>query len=434
MKTGKLPENALKRSVLRQISKNGKEVQSGAGIGRDCAILAFPEEEGLTVAVQEAAVMLKERKKPGSGAWEFSAVREACETGGTEGAAAKSSVKADSFSEPFMTMGELMQKCANNLAAGGSWPVAFMVTLLMPENTEEGDIRALMAEAAEKAEEMSKETEIFSNEPVWERSLIIEGQAPEKKPSAKSGTSGEGGPSVKIIGGQTRITGGVAFPYGVVTGFGRLWRDMDKSITTATDNGRYDNSVSKKPDRENVWHGPGKALPGQDVVLSKWIGLQGTAVLAKRNREKLSERYPGWLAEKAAGFGRYLSVLPEAEIAARAGVQAMHDASEGGILGALWELAEGAGRGLTIDMRKLPLRQETVEICECCNVNPYELLSGGCLIMTAEDGPALAAALERAGIPGTVVGKVTDSNDRILLNGEEIRYMDRPQRDGVYHK
>ena len=116
----------------------------------------------------------------------------------------------------------------------------------------------------------------------------------------------------------------------------------------------------------------------------------------------------------------------------KSGVCAMHDASEGGIFGALWELAEGAGVGLTIDLKKLPLRQETVEVCECCNINPYELKSGGCLVMTSEDGKGLVAALEAEGIPAVVVGRLTDSNDRIIKNDDEVRYMDRPRTDEIY--
>ncbi len=212
--------------------------------------------------------------------------------------------------------------------------------------------------------------------------------------------------SMEIAGGQTRITGAVNWPLAVVTGF------------------------AKAPETE--CHIRKTAEPGQDILLSKWIGLQGTAVTAKRNHQKLLERYPSYLVEEAEGFGRYLSVLPEAEAAVRAGVSAMHDASEGGILGALWELAEAAGCGLEVDMRKLPLRQETVEVCECCNVNPYELLSGGCLVMTAWDGNRLAAALAAEGIPAAVVGKVTEGNERILVNRDEIRYLDRPQRDEIY--
>lgn len=211
---------------------------------------------------------------------------------------------------------------------------------------------------------------------------------------------------MQIAGGQTRITETVAMPYAVVTGIGKLPPEIHNSLSGAK--------------------------PGQDVVVSKWIGLEGTAFLAKKCREKLSERYPAYLVEEAAGFDRYLSVIPEAAVAVKSGVCAMHDVSEGGIFGALWEIAERAGVGLTIDLKKLPLRQETVEVCECCNVNPYELLSGGSLIMISEDGAALEEALKAEGIPAVTVGKVTDSNDRILMNEDEIRYMDRPKCDEIY--
>ncbi len=332
MNRGKVPENILKRSVLRQAGMNKGNVACGAGIGRDCAIFPFAGESTLVYCMQEAAV------GPG-----------ACGAPG----------------ESFMTLGGLIQKCANNLAAGGSLPLAVMITLLLPENTEEAVLRGMMEEAAGKCRELSME----------------------------------------IAGGQSRVTAAAAAPMAVVAGYGRTF-----------ENSRY----------------TGKIEPGQDVVLSKWIGLQGTAVLAERHRERLLQRYPAYLVEEAADFGRYLSVLPEAAAAVNYGVCAMHDASEGGIFGALWELAEGAGAGLQIDMRKLPLRQETVEVCECCNVNPYELMSGGCLVMTAEDGFGLVQALAAEGIPAAAVGKVTAGKERILRNGEEIRYMNRPGRDGIY--
>ncbi len=174
------------------------------------------------------------------------------------------------------------------------------------------------------------------------------------------------------------------------------------------------------------------ARPGQDIVISKWIGLEGTAILAQKKKEELFHRYPQYMIEEAAGFDRYLSVIPEAATAMKSGVCVMHDASEGGIMAALWELAESSGVGLSIDMRKLPIRQETVEICEFCDVNPYELLSGGCLVMTAEDGNSLVSKLKQQNIPAVAVGKITDSNDRIILNGEEKRYLDKPQVDEIH--
>lgn len=267
------------------------------------------------------------------------------------------------------TMAQLIQKCANNLAASGAEPVAAMVAMLLPETLEESELKALMAEAEKKCRELSMD----------------------------------------IVGGQTRITRAAASPVAVITGFG-----------------------SMPPGNHPAGYAYRSAAPGQDVVVSKWIGLEGTAFLAECCGEKLRSRFPAYLVEKAAGFHSYLSVLPEAAAAMESGVCAMHDASEGGVFAALWELAEGAGVGLTIDLKKLPLRQETVEVCEFCSINPYQLLSGGCLIMTAEDGQGLVEGLHARQIPAVIVGKVTDKSGRLLLNEEEVRYMDRPARDELY--
>lgn len=213
--------------------------------------------------------------------------------------------------------------------------------------------------------------------------------------------------NIQIIGGQTRVSSAVRQPLATVTGYG-----IRKTGAVQMD-------VRKK-------------LAGQDIIITKWIGLEGTADLAARNQEGLLTRYPAYLVEEAAAFDRYYSILPEAATAVKSGGCTMHDASEGGIFAGLWEMAEGAGVGLTIDMKKLPLRQETVEVCEFCNVNPYELRSGGSLIIASPEGTAVVEALAAEGIPAVIVGRFTDSNERLILNEDEVRYMDRPQRDEIY--
>ena len=213
--------------------------------------------------------------------------------------------------------------------------------------------------------------------------------------------------NIQIIGGQTRVSSAVRQPLATVTGYG-----IRKTGAVQMD-------VRKK-------------LAGQDIIITKWIGLEGTADLAARNQEGLLTRYPAYLVEEAAAFDRYYSILPEAATAVKSGGCTMHDASEGGIFAGLWEMAEGAGVGLTIDMKKLPLRQETVEVCEFCNVNPYELRSGGSLIIASPEGTAVVEALAAEGIPAVIVGRFTDSNDRLILNEDEVRYMDRPHRDEIY--
>ena len=267
-----------------------------------------------------------------------------------------------------MPMRRIFQKCANNLAAAGAEPVAAELVIFLPETVEEPELKALMEEAERAATDLN----------------------------------------IQIIGGQTRVSSAVRQPIATATGYGIL---SEAAVTQAS---------------------AGKKLAGQDIIITKWIGLEGTADLAARNREKLLERYPAYLVEEAAAFDRYYSILPEAATAVKSGGCTMHDISEGGVFAALWEMAEGAGVGLTIDMKKLPLRQETVEVCELCNVNPYELRSGGSLIIASPEGTAVVEALAAEGIPAVIVGRFTDSNERLILNEDEVRYMDRPQRDEIY--
>ena len=172
--------------------------------------------------------------------------------------------------------------------------------------------------------------------------------------------------------------------------------------------------------------------PGMDIVVSKWIGLEGTALLAKHAESELKKRYPAYMIDEAIYFEQCLSILPEAAVAVSSGTRHMHDASEGGIFAALWELAESSGVGLEIELRRLPIRQETVEVCEFLGVNPYELSSGGALLMVTEDGNSLVERLLDQGIHGVVVGKTTDSNDKIIYNGEEKRFMDKPAMDEIH--
>ncbi len=211
---------------------------------------------------------------------------------------------------------------------------------------------------------------------------------------------------VQIAGGHTEVTAAVNRPILTVMGIGKAKRDH--IITTKG------------------------ARPGQDVVLSKWIGLEGTAILAKEKEKELLTRYPSHLIREAKAFDRYLSIVPEAATAGKSGVTAMHDVTEGGIFGALWELAESSGVGLEIHLKKIPIRQETIEICEFFGINPYELISSGSLLMVTDDGLGLVGELEREKIPATVIGKIREGNDRIVINEEERRFLEPPRADALY--
>lgn len=212
--------------------------------------------------------------------------------------------------------------------------------------------------------------------------------------------------NVQIMGGHTEVTAAVNQAIITVTGVGKA--KEGKMISTSG------------------------ARPGMDIVVTKWVGLEGTSILAKEKQEELLTRFSENFIFRAQKFDQMLSVIPEAATAVKSGVSAMHDVTEGGIFGALWEMAEASGVGLEIELKKIPLKQETVEICEFFGINPYELISSGSMLMAAEDGNGLVLNLQKAGIAACVIGKATADNDRVLLNEEERRFLEPPKADELY--
>ena len=212
--------------------------------------------------------------------------------------------------------------------------------------------------------------------------------------------------NMEVLGGHTEITNVVRQPLISVTGVGKIKKS--RVITTL------------------------QVQPEQDIVVTKWIGLEATTILAKEREEELRKRFPAGIVDTAIGFDQFLSVVPESRIAMEHGVTAMHDITEGGVFGALWEMASGAGVGLEVDLKKIPIRQETVEICQYFDLNPYQIMSSGSMMIAADDGHELVRKLEKDGIHASVVGRTTAGNDRILRNGEDVRYLDKPQPDELY--
>ena len=211
---------------------------------------------------------------------------------------------------------------------------------------------------------------------------------------------------IQVMGGHTEVTKAVNQPVISVTGVGKVRED--RLVSTAG------------------------AKPGQDILVTKWIGIEGTSIIAKEKEQELKGHFSESFVETAKGFDQYLSVLPESRIAVEHGGSAMHDVTEGGIYGALWEVAEASGIGLEIDLKAIPIRQETVEICEYFELNPYYLISSGCMLMAADRGHDLVRKLEAAGIPAAVIGKAAEGKARRIWNGGEESYLERPKTDELY--
>ena len=211
---------------------------------------------------------------------------------------------------------------------------------------------------------------------------------------------------IQVVGGHTEVTAVVNQPVISVTGIGKAKKGH--LVTT------------------------GGAGIGDDVVATKWIGIEGTSIIAREKEQELLERFAAPFVEEAKNFDRFLSVVPDAAAAVKSGITAMHDVTEGGIYGALWELAEASGVGLEIDLKKIPVRQETIELCEYYRLNPYQLISSGCMLMTAPDGRRLVRDLEKAGIHATLIGRCVDGKAKKILNGEDTAYLERPKTDELY--
>lgn len=171
------------------------------------------------------------------------------------------------------------------------------------------------------------------------------------------------------------------------------------------------------------------AQPGQEIVLLKWIGFEGTLRIKREKGEELDKRFVPVFLNKIETHRAELFSVRAMKAAAAIGVSAMHQITSGGILAALWDMAEGAGIGLSVDMRKMSVMQETIEVCEYFHLNPYQLTSAGSVLVVTPKGEELADALNREGVPAVIIGHTTDSKERVIYNGGDMRYLDRPAPD-----
>lgn len=185
----------------------------------------------------------------------------------------------------------------------------------------------------------------------------------------------------------------------------------------------------------------GRLNAGDELVVAGNIALFGTERLIEENQEKLKNRFSaGFLKQslrtcresRAVKAGETPQTSKAWKMAEAAGANALYAMGEGGFLSALWKMAEASQTGLTADLRHVPVRQETIEICEEFDINPYRLQSEGALLIGLAGGQALAEKLRREGIAAEVIGQTNASNDRLLYSGENARFLERPSADELY--
>lgn len=210
---------------------------------------------------------------------------------------------------------------------------------------------------------------------------------------------------VEIAGGHSEVTSGIDRTIIVVTALGRARRDR----------------VLRS----------GGARPGDALLLTKSAGIEGTAILAAALENQLRTAVGDAVVARAKTFRDRISVLPEARAAASAGARAMHDVTEGGVLGAAYEMAAASGIGVRIDAGRVPVLPETAAICAFLGIDPLGLIGSGALLVATPDAVRAGGAIVAAGVPSAEIGRFMPENRVVMREGRETPLLP-PSRDELW--
>jgi hydrogenase expression/formation protein HypE len=182
---------------------------------------------------------------------------------------------------------------------------------------------------------------------------------------------------------------------------------------------------------------PTMARPGDAIVVTKGAAIEATALFAATFPARLREGLRAEVVEAADGLFERMTVVPEAVVAREFGLRAdgvtsMHDATEGGVLGGLTEVAAASNVGMRVDRSAIPVRPEVAAVCDHVGIDPYVSISEGTLIATVvpNRADAFVAALAGEGIEAAIVGEITDAGAAsTLVTPEGERPLEHPGLD-----
>lgn len=263
----------------------------------------------------------------------------------------------------------------NDIASCGVRPLGLLVTILLPPNSSEDDLDKIMTELAETATSLN----------------------------------------VSIIGGHTEVTDAVT-----------------RIVINTTAVG-----IS---DKNNVICSAG-ATAGDKIVLTKTVAPEGTAIIAFEKEDELKKEFGEAFVKKAQSMMSQISVIEEGVTAGDLGakiVHSMHDITEGGLYGALWETAEASETGVIVYEDNIPITEETKKICAYYNLNPYRLIASGNMIMTTSEPDLVLEKLKEKNIPAAVIGEIAANPLKRLIyknekqDVETMRVLRAPKSDELY--
>lgn len=215
------------------------------------------------------------------------------------------------------------------------------------------------------------------------------------------------GLKVEIIGGHTEITSAV-----------------NKIIISTT--------VIGKQLKSNVLDSK-KVKVGDKVLMTKSAGLEGASIIAHEFGEKLSKKISKQEIKEARDFVNSLSVVKEGKISGQFGITYMHDVTEGGILGAVWEASSAIDKGIIITKESIPIEKSTRKICDIFNIDPLKLISSGSmlLIVPLEEVDEIFTELQKNNIKVSVIGEVIEKGVKMKEDGN-VNDIEPPASDELY--
>ncbi|NRT74933.1 AIR synthase family protein [Clostridium beijerinckii] len=212
--------------------------------------------------------------------------------------------------------------------------------------------------------------------------------------------------SVEIIGGHTEVTSAVNKMVISVTVIGKNLKG--KSVKTAG------------------------AQLGDDIIVTKTLGLEGTYILINDHKARIEKILSKEEIEFGSNLINKLSVLREGKISGEFGVNSMHDITEGGLLGGLFEVAIASNKGFKIFKEKIPMLDITKKVCREFKIDPLRLISSGSMLITTKNGSELINLLNESGIEASIIGKICERGSLLIDNDSEIE-VEPPKRDELFN-
>lgn len=212
---------------------------------------------------------------------------------------------------------------------------------------------------------------------------------------------------VEIVGGHTEITNAV-----------------NRIIVSSTAIGKQ--KLNKLFSNKNLQQ-------GDLIIMTKSAGLEGTGIIAYEKNDELREVLTEQEIKIAKDLLDKVSVVKEGIIAGEIGVSSMHDITEGGVLGAVWEICEGSQLGAVIKYEAIHIHEVTHKICDYYKLNPLRLISSGTMLMTIQPNriDEIMDDLEEASIEAAIIGEIT-AKDVYLERRGRLSYVTPPDSDELY--